>query len=135
MSKFSNKSMLDRRTRISYVAYRTSDIIGILIGLVLCVFGNNMSQNPVNESGEFVKSMYYTGNGIMIVGFILVIVFGVMLYNLYMGKDKLEDDLREKQRIREVMVENNLIKDPVEHDDDADDENTDEIDESVDEDK
>ncbi len=135
MPKFSNKSMLDRRTRISYVAYRTSDIIGILIGLVLCVVGNNMSQSPVNESGEFVKSMYYTGNAMMFVGFLLVIVFGVMLYNLCMGKDKLEDDLREKQRIREVMVENNLIKDSVEHDDDTDEENVKESDDSVDEDK
>jgi uncharacterized protein YpmB len=49
-----------------------------------------------------------TGNILIGIGIILVVLFGVMLYNLSTAKDEIEDDLREEARIRKVMTDNDL---------------------------
>lgn len=131
MKKFKKKSMLTPKDRMSYTAYKISDIIGVLVGLILCAMGNDFAQNPVNEAGEFVQATATKGNVMIIIGVILIVVFGVMLYNLSTAKDELEEDLKEKQRIREVMIENNLISE--ESTDDNLDDDIDDTDDEEDE--
>jgi hypothetical protein len=100
--------MLTKKDHASYLMYKVTDALGILIGLGVCAKGNDMAQNPVNSAGEYVKSTAMTGNILIGIGIILVVLFGVMLYNLSTAKDEIEDDLREEARIRKVMTDNDL---------------------------
>jgi uncharacterized membrane-anchored protein YhcB (DUF1043 family) len=135
MSKKEQKSAFSQKDNMMYIGYKIADIIGIAIGFAMCAIGDNMAMNCVDEMGQLIESQQKTGNTLCVIGLVLVVFFGVMLFRLTASKDKAEAEFKEEQRIRKVLIEEGAIPDGLLDEESNEDENegSDETDEDTEE--